>query len=54
MKRDKVNLGIFRLEDRCFEDSDDLPAPDVLNPEIADDLQTALELRSTIAAGLEK
>ena len=42
-KRDKVNLDIFWLKDKSLEDSDDLPPPDVLAQEIADDLQTALE-----------
>jgi type I restriction enzyme M protein len=37
-----------------LEDSDDLPEPDVLAQEIADDLQTALELFSTIAKGLKE
>ena len=42
-KRDKVNLDIFWLKDKSLEDSDDLPDPDVLAQEIADDMQTALE-----------
>ena len=42
MKRDKANLDIFWLKDKSLEDSDDLPDPDVLAQEIADDLQTAL------------
>src|SRR5688572_17328017 len=49
MKRDKVNLDIFWLKDKSLEDSDDLPAPDVLAQEIADDLQTALEQFTAIA-----
>jgi hypothetical protein len=40
VKRDKVNLDIFWLRDKSLEDSDDLPVPDVLAQEIADDLQT--------------
>ena len=43
IKRDKVNLDIFWLKDKSLEDSDDLPDPDVLAQEIADDMQTALE-----------
>ncbi len=43
IKRDKVNLDIFWLKDKSLEDSEDLPEPDVLAREIADDLQTALE-----------
>ena len=38
-----MNLDIFWLPDKSLEDSDDLPAPDILAQEIADDLQTALE-----------
>jgi len=49
MKRDKVNLDIFWLRDTSLEDTDDLPAPDVLAREIADDLQTALEQFAAIA-----
>ncbi|HBV95888.1 MAG: DNA methyltransferase [Peptococcaceae bacterium BICA1-7] len=49
VKRDKVNLDIFWLKDKSLEDSDDLPAPEVLARQIADDLQTALEQFSIIA-----
>ncbi|MFO0877412.1 MAG: hypothetical protein U0840_08560 [Gemmataceae bacterium] len=49
VKRDKVNLDIFWLRDKSLEDSDDLPPPDVLAQEIADDLQTALEQFTAIA-----
>jgi type I restriction enzyme M protein len=52
-KRDKVNLDIFWLKDKSLEDSDDLPAPDVLAQEIADDLQTALEQFQGIAEKLK-
>ena len=53
MKRDKVNLDIFWLKDKSLEDSDDLPDPDVLAQEIADDLQTALEQFTAIAEKLK-
>ena len=49
LKRDKVNLDIFWLKDTSLEDSDDLPLPDILAQEIADDLQTALEQFNAIA-----
>ena len=52
-KRDKANLDIFWLKDKSLEDSDDLPAPDVLAQEIADDLQTALEQFQGIAEKLK-
>jgi type I restriction enzyme M protein len=53
MKRDKASLDIFWLRDKSLEDSEDLPEPDVLAQEIADDLQTAMEQFSTIAAALK-
>jgi hypothetical protein len=40
--------------DKSLEDSDDLPEPDVLAQEIADDLQTALEQFTAIAVGLRQ
>jgi type I restriction enzyme M protein len=52
-KRDKANLDIFWLKDTSLEDSDDLPPPEVLAQEIADDLQTALEQFQSIAAALK-
>jgi hypothetical protein len=48
IKRDKASLDIFWLKDKSLEDGDDLPEPDVLAQEIADDLQTALEQFATI------
>ena len=48
-----MNLDIFWLKDKSLEDSEDLPAPDVLAQEIADDLQTALEQFRTVAQGLK-
>lgn len=53
VKRDKLNLDIFWLKDKSLEDSDNLPEPDLLAQEIADDLQTALERFSAIAGGLK-
>jgi type I restriction enzyme M protein len=52
IKRDKVNLDLFWLKDKSLEDSDDLPEPDLLAEEIADDLQTALDQFRSIAEGL--
>jgi len=51
-KRDKANLDIFWLRDKSLEDSDDLPDPDVLAQEIADDLRTALDQFTAIAGEL--
>jgi type I restriction enzyme M protein len=46
-------LKAFRLNEKRLEDSDDLPEPDLLAQEIADDLQTALEQFQTGAAALK-
>ena len=53
-KRDKMNLDIFWLKDKSLEDAEDLPEPDVLAQEIADDLQTALDQFTAIAEGLKE
>lgn len=54
MKRDKANLDIFWLKDQSLVDGEDLPEPDVLAQEIADDLQTALEQFQSIATEIRK
>jgi HsdM N-terminal domain len=41
--RDKVSLDLFWLRDESLEDSANLPDPDVLAEEIAEDLRAALE-----------
>jgi type I restriction enzyme M protein len=43
MARDKANLDITWLRDESLEDSANLPVPEVLAQEIADDLEAALE-----------
>ncbi|MCL4551371.1 MAG: type I restriction-modification system subunit M [Bacteroidetes bacterium] len=43
IKRDKTSLDIFWLKDDSIEDSANLPAPDVLAQEIAENLEDALE-----------
>jgi type I restriction enzyme M protein len=43
IKRDKVSLDIFWLKDDSVEDSANLPAPEILAREIADNLEAALE-----------
>ncbi len=53
IKRDKINLDLFWLKDDSLEDSADLPAPDILAQEIADDLETALEQFQSIASALK-
>ena len=54
LKRDKVSLDIFWLKDKSLEDSDDLPPPDELAQEIADDLQTAWEQFAAIAEKVKR
>jgi hypothetical protein len=54
LKRDKVNLDIFWLRDESLEDSANLPDPDVLALEIAEELEAALEQFAAIAEGLKR
>lgn len=54
MERDKVNLDIFWLKDESLEDSDNLPDPDIIAREIADNLEDALALFSSIVDSLGK
>ncbi|HEU0078800.1 MAG TPA: class I SAM-dependent DNA methyltransferase [Longimicrobiaceae bacterium] len=51
-QRDKTSLDIFWLRDEALEDTANLPAPDVIAAEIAEDLRAALEEFEAIAAGL--
>lgn len=51
---DVLNLDIFWLRDKSLEDSENLPEPDISAQEIADDLQTALDQFSAIAADLRR
>ncbi len=53
MQRDKLSLDIFWLKDESLEDSDNLPTPDVLASEIAEDLEAALQLFQSINSNLE-
>lgn len=48
------NLHLIWLRDKSLEDSEDLPDPDVLAQEIADDLQTALDQFAGIAGELKE
>ncbi|MEP7340576.1 MAG: class I SAM-dependent DNA methyltransferase [Acidobacteriota bacterium] len=54
LKRDKLSLDLFWIKDRSLTDTDSLPAPGILATEIADDLETALEQFTKIAAKLSK
>lgn len=51
--RDKASLDIFWLRDESLEDTDNLPAPEVLVAEIIEDLEAALAEFSAIAELLE-
>jgi len=53
IQRDKVSLDIFWLKDESLEDSENLPSPDILAREIAENLQSALEQFSSIYEELE-
>ncbi len=54
MQRDKVSLDIFWLKDESLEDSENLPDPDILAREIAENLESALEQFSSIREEFEK
>jgi type I restriction enzyme M protein len=54
MERDKVNLDIFWLRDESLEDSDNLPDPDVIAREIAENLEDALEQFAGIVGSLKE
>ena len=53
MERDKINLDIFWLRDESLEDSDNLPDPDVIALEIAENLEDALGQFSGIVSSLK-
>ena len=52
LQRDKVSLDIFWLKDESLEDSANLPDPDLIAAEIAEDLRTALEQFENISEDL--
>jgi len=54
LKRDKLNIDLFWMKDQSLTDTDSLPPPDVLAAEIADELESAFQLFSKIAAKLPK
>jgi len=53
MQRDKVSLDIFWLKDESLEDSENLPAPEVLGRDIVENLEVALEQFTSITEKLE-
>ncbi len=54
LQRDKVSLDIFWLKDESLEDSENLPAPDTLARDIAENLESALEQFASIYEDLEE
>ena len=52
LQRDKVSLDLIWLRDDSLEDSENLPPPDVLAQEIAEDLEAALSEFAQIAESL--
>lgn len=52
-QRDKVSLDIFWLKDESLEDSENLPAPEVLAQDITENLEAALGQFSSIYEDLE-
>ena len=52
MARDKASLDILWLRDESLENTDNLPAPEVIAAEIVEDLQAALDQFSEIATTL--
>jgi type I restriction enzyme M protein len=53
LARDKISLDLFWLKDESLLDSDNLPEPDVIAAEIAEDLRSALEQMEEILGDLE-
>jgi type I restriction enzyme M protein len=53
-KRDKLNLDLFWIKDKSLEAAENLPDPDELAEEIADDLETALQQFRAIAGDLNE
>lgn len=53
MARAKANLDITWLRDESLEDSDNLPAPEIIAREIVEDLTAALAEFEAVAAALE-
>jgi len=54
MQRDKVNLDIFWIKDKSLEDAENLPEPDELARDIAENLVSALEQFKEIYDYLEE
>jgi type I restriction enzyme M protein len=53
-QRDKANLDIFWLKDESLEDTENLPAPEIIAAEIAENLEAALDQFNSIIDELHK
>jgi len=54
IKREKTNLDILWVKDQSLEDMDNLPDPDILASEIAEELENALEQIQEIVSDLKE
>jgi len=54
IKRDKVSLDILWLKDESLEESENLPPPDIIAQEIADNLESALDSVNELIVSLGK
>jgi type I restriction enzyme M protein len=54
IKRDKTSLDIFWLKDESLEDTENLPPPETIAQEIADNLETALDSINELIVSLGK
>lgn len=54
IKRDKVSLDIFWLKDESLEDTENLPPPEIIAQEIADNLESALDSIKELITSLGK
>jgi len=54
IKRDKISLDIFWLKDESMEDTENLPPPEIIAQEIADNLESALDSIKELIVSLGK
>jgi type I restriction enzyme M protein len=54
IQRDKASLDLIWLRDESLEDTDNLPAPEIIAEEIIEDLEAALAEFAAIARSLER
>ena len=54
IKRDKISLDIFWLKDESLEDTENLPPPEIIAQEIADNLESALDSIKELIVSLGK